>query len=113
MALREEELGQKYLAGSMSMQSILPYIFIGCKDIANRKTCQKWLRNGKCSKDWTIKKCPKTCGNCSDDACEDKMQSKKCQKLKNKGNLLALESVHFHPPWRPIWHQALIHIYKY
>ena len=67
------------------MQSILSFICIGCKDIANRKTCQKWLRNGKCSKDWAIKKCPKTCGNCSNDACEDKMQSKKCQKLKNKG----------------------------
>ena len=67
------------------MQSILSFICIGCKDIANRKTCQKWLRNGKCSKDWAIKKCPKTCGNCSNDPCEDKMKSEKCQKLKNKG----------------------------
>ena len=42
------------------MQSILSFICIGCKDIALSR-------------------------NCSNDACEDKMQSKKCQKLKNKG----------------------------
>ena len=67
------------------MQSILPFILIGCKDIANRKRCQKWLRNGKCSKAWAIKNCPKTCGNCSNDICKDIMKSEKCQKLKNKG----------------------------
>ena len=62
-------------------------IFLGCEDIASKKQCQKWLSKGKCSKNWAVKKCPKTCGECTndDDICKDTAKAKKCKKWKNKG----------------------------
>ena len=61
----------------------------GCQDVTNAKKCHKWLTKGKCSKNWAIKKCPKTCGKCPpndvDGVCEDKVKAEKCQNLKTKG----------------------------
>ena len=68
-------------------EQIVLYIqlFLGCEceDLVNLEVCQKWLEMGKCSKEWAILKCPKTCGG--GECCVDTVKAKKCIKWKNKG----------------------------
>ena len=58
-----------------------------CSDNVPTKRCEKWKSQGKCSKNWVLKKCPQTCDNCNptEAPCVDTESATKCNKWKSKG----------------------------